>query len=163
MFKCFRLSTNKPKNNYKNKVNGPVTDFKEHLYVFKILIIFTQDKSKMLRDAINLPDLTLVLFSFLLDKRSYRDPEEAAILFGEKIDRLSIETSDSKLGAKLRENLTMLIDNSTGRAINIGYQYGVDLYILVDVSGSISSEALNVTKEFCKAVVDKVHDFAGRL
>ncbi|XP_064616688.1 complement C2-like [Liolophura sinensis] len=89
-------------------------------------------------------------------KYSYRDPEEAAILFGEKLDQISIETSDSKLGAKLRENLTLVHDNSTGRAINIGYQFGVDLYILVDVSGSISSEALNITKEFCKAIVDKV-------
>lgn len=75
---------------------------------------------------------------------------------------------DANVGYELNEameQIPMTFENETeanetlsasGRIINVNSQFGVDVYLLVDVSKSISNDHYQLSTAFIKALLEKV-------
>lgn len=77
---------------------------------------------------------------------SYSDTDGVQDAIREGIDVLATHTTSSTTGAQLR----------SGNCQNRITSGALDLYLVLDVSGSIKKKDLDFAKMFAKAVVDKV-------
>jgi len=68
----------------------------------------------------------------------------------------SVAMLKSELRRIAEKSQNGLVEGAVGRTINVGQ--GVDVYLLVDISGSISEDSFNKTKKFLKALISKVRE-----